>query len=228
MCNLVYGSGYGVCGIWVLINEKGQVLYFGLSYVDYDIDVDILCVCVCLNVDLVIVCLVDSGNLVDIDCVSMLGVEVMYIGGLFKVQVEYYISKVKCYSYDNYSSDGFYVSGLWNIIGESWGYKGGILIIGLLDELGCGMWQLGVCYDQMDFNDGNFIVNLVVGCLLIVDGVFGGKMNIWIVGVNYYWCFNIKFVLNYVMVDSKKYSLLVCGFVNDDLNIFEVCLQFFW
>lgn len=76
----------------------------------------------------------------------------------------------------------------------------------------------------MDFNDGNFIVNLVVGCLLIVDGVFGGKMNIWIVGVNYYWCFNIKFVLNYVMVDSKKYSLLVCGFVNDDLNIFEVCL----
>lgn len=23
MCNLVYGSGYGVCGIWVLINEKG-------------------------------------------------------------------------------------------------------------------------------------------------------------------------------------------------------------
>lgn len=61
------------------------MLYFGLSYVDYDIDVDILCVCVCLNVDLVIVCLVDSGNLVDIDCVSMLGVEVMYIGGLFKV-----------------------------------------------------------------------------------------------------------------------------------------------
>ena len=27
---------------------------------------------------------------------------------------------------DNYTSDGFYVSGLWNITGETWGYKGGV------------------------------------------------------------------------------------------------------
>ena len=40
--NLAHGSGYGARGTWAPINDKGQVLHFGLSYVDYDTDADTL------------------------------------------------------------------------------------------------------------------------------------------------------------------------------------------
>ena len=226
--NLAHGSGYGARGTWAPINEKGQVLHFGLSYVDYDTDADTLRVRARPNADLATARLVDSGNLVDTDRVSTIGAEAMYIGGPFKAQAEYYTSKAKRYSHDNYSSDGYYVSGLWNISGETWGYKGGTPTTGLPDEPGRGMWQLGARYDHMDLNDGNLLANPVAGRPPIVDGVLGGKMDIWTVGVNYYWRSNTKFALNYVMVDSKKYSSTARTFVNDDPNILEARLQFFW
>jgi phosphate-selective porin OprO/OprP len=68
----------------------------------------------------------------------------------------------------------------------------------------------------------------VAGRPPIVDGVLGGKMDIWTVGANWYWRSNFKLMLNYVMVDSKKYSSSARGFVNDDPNILEARAQFFW
>lgn len=226
--NLAHGSGYGARGTFAPINEKGQVLHFGLSYVAYDTDADTLRVRARPNADLATVRLIDSGNMVDTDNVTTLGVEAMYIGGPFKAQGEYYSSKAKRMANDNYTSDGFYVSGLWNITGETWGYKGGVPGTGLPDNPASGMWQLGARYDHMDLNDGNLSANPVAGRQPIVDGVLGGKMDIWTVGVNYYWRSNTKFALNYVMVDSQKYSSSVRGFVNDDPNILEARLQFFW
>jgi phosphate-selective porin OprO/OprP len=90
------------------------------------------------------------------------------------------------------------------------------------------MWQLGARYDHMDLNDGNVNANPVAGRPPIVDGVLVGEMDIWTVGVNYYWRSNTKFALNYVMVDSKKYNSTARAFVNDDPNILEARLQFFW
>ena len=71
----------------------------------------------------------------------------------------------------------------------------------------------------MDLNDGNLAANPVAGRPPIVDGVLGGKMDIWTVGANWYLRSNFKLMLNYVMVDSKKYSSTARGFVNDDPNI---------
>ncbi len=53
-------------------------------------------------------------------------------------------------------------------------------------------------------------------------------MDIWTVGANWYLRSNFKLMLNYVMVDSKKYSSTARGFVNDDPNILEARAQFFW
>jgi len=99
---------------------------------------------------------------------------------------------------------------------------------GLPDNPASGQWQLGARYDHMDLNDGNLTPAAVAGGAPIVDGVLGGKMDIWTIGANWYWRSNVKFALNYVMVDSKKYSSSVRGFVNDDPNILEARAQFFW
>ncbi|WP_295519163.1 OprO/OprP family phosphate-selective porin [uncultured Stenotrophomonas sp.] len=226
--NLAHGSGYGARGTFAPINEKGQVLHFGLSYVDYDTDADTLRVRARPNADLATARLVDSGNMVDTDRVSTLGAEAMYFQGPFKAQAEYYSSKAKRYAHDNYKSDGYYVSGVWNVTGETWSYKGGTPGTGLPNNPAGGQWQLGVRYDHMDLNDGNLAANPVAGRPPIVDGVLGGKMDIWTVGANWYWRSNFKFMVNYVMVDSKKYSSTARGFVNDDPNILEARAQFFW
>ena len=179
------------------------------------------------NADLATARLVDSGNLTDTDRVSTIGAEAMYFQGPFKAQAEYYTSKAKRYDHDNYTSDGYYISGVWNVTGETWSYKGGTPGTGLPNNPVGGQWQLGVRYDHMDLNDGNLAANPVAGRPPIVDGVLGGKMDIWTVGANWYLRSNFKLMLNYVMVDSK-YSSTARGFVNDDPNILEARAQFFW
>ncbi|WP_305806659.1 OprO/OprP family phosphate-selective porin [Stenotrophomonas sp. YIM B06876] len=226
--NLAHGSGYGLRGTFAPINDKGNVLHFGLSYVDYDTDADTLRLRARPNADLATVRLVDSGNLTDTDRVSTLGAEAMYVGGPFKAQGEYYSSKVKRYDHDNYSASGYYLSGMWNVTGETWGYKGGVPSTGLPSEPGRGMWQLGARFDHIDLDDGRLRAPAVVGGAPIVDGVLGGKMDVWTVGANWYWRSNFKFALNYVMVDSKKYSTSARSFVSDKPNILEARLQFFW
>ncbi|MGV8959454.1 MAG: OprO/OprP family phosphate-selective porin [Stenotrophomonas sp.] len=226
--NLAHGSGYGVRGTFAPINDKGNVLHFGLSYVDYDTDADTLRLRARPNADLATVRLVDSGNLTDTDRISTLGAEAMYVTGPFKVQGEYFSSKVKRYAHDNYSGSGYYLSGVWNVTGETWGYKGGVPSTGLPSEPGRGMWQLGARFDHIDLDDGGLRAPAVVGGAPIVDGVLGGKMDTWTVGANWYWRSNFKFAMNYVMVDSKKYSSSARSFLSDKPNILEARMQFFW
>ena len=77
--------------------------------------------------------------------------------------------------FDDFSGDGFYVSGLWNITGETWGYKAGVPITPLPDEPGKGMWQLGLRYDTIDLNDGTVPAHR--RRTSDVDGVLGGEMD---------------------------------------------------
>lgn len=226
--DLAHGSGYGLRGTFAPINEKGNILHLGLSYADYDTDADTLRLRARPNADLATVRLVDSSDLKDSDRISTIGAEAMYVQGPFKAQAEYFNAKVKRYDHDNYTSDGFYVSGVWNVTGETWSYKGGTPGLGLPSEPGRGMWQLGARFDHIDLNDGGLRAPAVVGGAPLVDGVLGGKMDIWTVGANWYWRSNFKASMNYVMVDSKKYSSSARGFVSDKPNILEARLQFFW
>src|SRR3546814_7287808 len=38
--NLAHGSGYGLRGTWAPINDKGNILHFGLAYANSDTDAD--------------------------------------------------------------------------------------------------------------------------------------------------------------------------------------------
>ncbi len=226
--DLAHGSGYGLRGTFAPINQSGQVLHLGLSYADYDTDADTLRLRARPNADLATVRLVDSGELRDSDRIATLGAEGMYITGPLKFQGEYFNAKVKRYDHDNYRSDGFYLSGVWNVTGETWGYKGGVPTTGLPDAPASGMWQLGARFDRIDLDDGALRAPVVAGGAPRVDGVLGGRMDIWTIGANWYWRSNAKVALNYVMVDSRKYSSAARSYVTDKPDILEARLQFFW
>lgn len=207
--NLAHGPGYGLRGTWAPINESGNLLHLGVAYVNYDTPADTFRLRARPNADLATVRLVDGGNMTDTDRIATTSIEGAWVHGPFKLQGEYYTSDVQRYraGSSDYTSTGAYVSGLWNITGETWGYKGGVITTPGPNEPASGMWQLGLRYDTIDLNDGN---------------VQGGDMDIVTAGVNWYWRSNFKFMVNYVKVTSERNGL------SDDPNILEARAQFFW
>ena len=208
--NREHGSGYGVRGYFAPINEQGNVLHLGVSYTDKDTDGDVIRLRARPMADMVPTRFVDTGSsgLRASDRNSVIGVEGLWVAGPVKVQAEYMSTDVKRYgSFDDFTGDGYYISGLWNVTGETWGYKSGVPTTGLPDNPSVGLWQLGLRYDTIDLTDG---------------AVVGGEMDSWTAGVNWYWRSNFKFMLNYVAVKQEK------GVLNDDPNILEARMQFFW
>lgn len=244
--NLAHGSGYGLRGTWAPINETGSILHLGLSYVNYDTDADTLRLRARPDADLALLRLVDTGNLTDTDRVATTGIESFWVKGPFKLQGEYMKTGVDRYraGSSDFSGTSGYISGVWNITGETWGYKGGTPTTGLPSEPGKGMWQLGLRYDTIDLNDGSVIpATTPTGSSRIVD-VLGGEMDTLTLGINWYWRSNFKFMLNYVKVDSSRYFVrtpsapyavdparngqLVNREVSDNPNILEARMQFYW
>lgn len=214
--NREHGSGYALRGYWAPINEAGNVFHIGASYLDKDTDADGIRLRARPMADMVPTRFVDTGSSATnpaslnnrTDRASVVGVEGLWVHGPFKLQGEYMKVDVKRYGGpDDFSGDGFYVSGLWNITGETWGYKGGTPVTNLPDNPDKGLWQVGLRYDTIDLTDG---------------AVVGGDMKSWTAGVNWYWRSNFKFMLNYVAVKQEK------GALKDDPNVTEVRAQFYW
>jgi len=248
--NLAHGQGFGVRGNWAPINEAGKILHFGLSYVDFDTDMDTLRLRARPNADLSVVRLVDTSNLTNTDRQSTLGGEAMWITGPFKFQAEYMRSEVDRYDNGNprqskdFTGSSGYVSALWNVTGETWTYKDGVHVTPLPNEPASGMWQLGLRYDTIDLDDGTAIPGSSPSSAFVVDGVLGGQMDTFTVGVNWYWRSNFKFMANYVKVDSSRFfgrtpafpyadnpadnNVLVNREIDDSPSIFELRMQFYF
>ena len=152
--------------------------------------------------------LIDTGNMLDTDRQSTIGLESFWINGPFKLQGEYMKTTVDRYaSADDFSGTGGYVSGVWNVTGEHFSNKAGIPGTPGATNPASGMWQVGLRYDTMDLDDGV---------------VLGGRMDTITAGVNWYWRSNFKVGLNYVKVDSERRG------VEDNPNALEARLQFYW
>ncbi|MGO1071542.1 OprO/OprP family phosphate-selective porin [Lysobacter sp. CA199] len=230
--NREHGAGYGLRGYFAPINEAGNILHFGASYSNKDTDADGIRLRARPMADMVATRFIDTGSSLTSpnslnnrsDRVSVIGAEGLWVKGPVKVQAEYMTIDVKRLNgLSDFSGDGFYVSGLWNLSGETWGYKAGTPTTGLPDDPSKGLWQLGLRYDTIDLNDGSPIAGTNR-----VNGVLGGKADSWTVGVNWYWRSNFKFMLNYVMVDQEKYSTAVRTKTEDNPNVLEARLQFYW
>jgi phosphate-selective porin OprO/OprP len=210
---LANGPGFGVRGTFAPVNANGNLLHLGLSYVDYKAEDNLgegrARFRVRPDADLSAVRLVDSGQFTDADRIATVGAEAAWIHGPFKLQGEMMRSSVGRDSHPDYGFDSWYVTGVWNVKGETWGYKNGVITTSLPEDPAAGMWQLGARYDHVDLDD---------------DGVYGGKESNWTLGVNYYWRSNFKFMLNYVLVDAERGLVPV----ENDPSIVEFRAQFYW
>ena len=88
-----------------------------------------------------------------------------------------------------------------------------------------GMLQLGLRYDTLDLDDGTLTTS---GATPVVTGVLGGEMDAWTVGANWYLRSNFKLALNYVKVQTSKYSSTAKAILDDDPSIVEFRAQFSW
>jgi phosphate-selective porin OprO/OprP len=253
--NLGEGNGYGGRFTFAPINEAGNILHFGLSGVSFAArdpggslsgvigsNGDHLArLRVRPDADLTNTRLVDSGQIADGDRVAIVGVEGAWVHGPIKIQSEYMTANISRNTHADFKSNSWYVYGVWNLTGETWGYKNGVITTGLPDAPASGMWQVGVRYDKADLNDGS--VNFANPASPVVTGVMGGKESNWTVGVNWYWRSNFKFALNYVKVSSEKYiaktgpaysadpawnNRVVNNFLKDDPSIIELRAQIYW
>lgn len=218
--NLAHGAGYGARAYWAPFNETGHFLHLGLSAVDYDTDIDTLRLRVRPDADLATARLIDTGNLVNTDRQTTFGLESAWVTGPFKLQGEYLHSTIDRYDTPrasqpgkDFKGDSWYVSGVWNITGETWGYKSGTPTTPYPSGPASGMWQVGLRYDATDLND---------------NVVLGGEEKNWTAGVNWYWRSNFKFMFNYVKVSSSRFSTGPNQTVDDDPSILEARAQFYW
>jgi phosphate-selective porin OprO/OprP len=216
--NLAQGAGFGGRVYWAPVMSQGSVFHLGLSAVDFDAAQVGLPDSVRLRVrpdaDLATGRLVDTGNINNADRQRTFGVEAAWIGGPFKVQSEYMRARVnRTTSAPDFTGDSWYLYGVWNLTGETWGYKAGLPTTSLPEDPAAGMWQLGLRYDATDLNDG---------------AIKGGEEKNLTVGVNWYWRSNFKFMVNYVKVSSDKYSSSAGRELSDDPSILEARAQFYW
>jgi phosphate-selective porin OprO/OprP len=209
--NLAQGQGYGLRGYFAPINETNNFLHLGLSYVDFDAEDANRFTNARLRVrpdaDLAFARLVDTGNFADAEKISTTGVEAAYVNGPIKVQAEWMGTDVSRSLNPDFSGDSWYVYGVYNITGESWGYRTGLVTTPLPENPSGGMWQVGLRYDTVDLDDGL---------------VLGGEQSNWTLGVNWYWRSNYKLTANYVWVDVEKAG------VSQSPGIFQLRAQFYW
>jgi phosphate-selective porin OprO and OprP len=199
------------------MHDNGNIFHLGLSGISYDAK-DLTAdgrarFRVRPDADLTATRLVDSGQFTDADKITTYGGEAAWVHGPVKLQAEAMTTNVSRKLNADYGFESYYVSGLWNLTGETWSYKAGNLVTTLPEDPSAGMWQLGLRYDHADLNDGL---------------VTGGKESNWTIGANYYWRSNFKFALNYVMVDSEKRASTVAPLIQDNPNIIEFRAQVYW
>ena len=218
--NLAQGQGFGARGTWAPMHDNGNIFHLGLSAVSFDARDNATVNAdgrarfrVRPDADLAGLRLIDSGQFTDGDKITTWGGEVAWVNGPIKLQSEVMTTNLTRKFNPDYGFNSWYVSGVWNVSGETWGYKGGNITTGLPEDTSKGMWQVGLRYDHADLNDGF---------------VTGGKESNWTAGVNYYWRSNFKFAVNYVLVNSEKRANILAPLIQDDPNILEFRAQIYW
>jgi phosphate-selective porin OprO/OprP len=238
-----HGPGWGLRGYWAPINEAGNIFHMGLSYNDYDTFMDTQQWRARPDADLSNR-IVDTGAMRNTDRIETIGFESFWVHGPFKLQGEYMDSDTSRYgASSNFSGSAGYLSALWNITGETWGYKNGTPTTPLPNEPASGMWQLGLRYDTINLNDGQLFPGATPTSAPIVAGVLGGEMDTYTLGVNWYWRSNFKFMMNYVIANSSRYigrtsatyaanpannNRTFNAVIDDNPNILEARFQFYW
>lgn len=154
---------------------------------------------------------VNTDKIEDIDATLGYGFEAAGVYGPLSLQGEYIrVNLDRDADTPDLDFDGYYVYGSWLITGESRSYRdkigefGRIKPRGIVGQGGIGAWELALRYSNLDLTDGDFD---------------GGKENNITVGLNWYATPNIRFMANYIHVESEKEG------VEDNPDIYQMRAQ---
>jgi len=157
---------------------------------------------------------IDSGVIVDIDDVKMLGLEASGVYGPFSAGGEYTHSWIgRKNGVGSLNFHGWYGEAAWTLTGESRKYKEGKFSRVeptrnfSLSNGGWGAWELAARIGGVDMNDGVFRA---------------GEMKNFTAALNWYVNHNVRFMFNYDRILDIKNSPLVTahGGKPDGLNTF--------
>jgi len=120
--------------------------------------------------------------------------EAAVVVGPFSAQTEFKTSMVKSELYEDPRMSGYYVQASWFLTGESRPYKQSA---GCFDRVrpkkplgeGAGAFELAARYSFIDLTEGN-----------------GGKMNDYVLGLNWYANNNARVMVNFVYADAEERS----------------------
>lgn len=206
-------AGYGLRATYAPImnmsdtvsGQADQVLHLGISAIGYNPSKNTVRVNVRPEADLANIRLIDTTNLTDAEGARQLGLEAAYFQGPLKINAEYVDASYSRKTHGDYSPNSWYVSGVYNLTGEKFGYAAGIYTVPVADTE-AGIWQLTARYSKLNANDG---------------AVLGGEQNNLTVGVNWYWRLNFKFMANY---NVTRNTSIRTG-IDNDPNILELRAQ---
>ncbi|MBS7458933.1 OprO/OprP family phosphate-selective porin [Coralloluteibacterium stylophorae] len=200
------GNGGSLRVTWAPLQTEGHLLHVGASLLQFNADGDSIRVRARPQADLAAARLVDTGELVAADYQRVFGLEAMYVRGALKLQSELMLAEVARDGLPDFRSSSGYLSALWTLTGQSWGYRGAVPRTPR-PEAWDAMWQLGLRYDAIDLDDG---------------AVDGGEMDTVTAGVNCYLSEHLKLAVNYVDVHSRRAG------IDDDPDVVEARLQLHW
>lgn len=157
----------------------------------------------------------DTGNIEDVEDVTVNGLEVLYLYNKWFIQSEYMDSTISFNNGDpDYNAEGYYVQGSYFLTGSgrSYGFHDGELGA-VKPAKGSSNLEVAIRYSSSDLDD--FDAN-----------IFGGEADIITLGLNWYANTNILFRLNYSMADLNENADGDGDFEgNDDVKILAGRIQ---
>jgi phosphate-selective porin OprO/OprP len=141
------------------------------------------------------------------------GFEAAGLYGPFSIQGEYItVDAGRESGLSDVGFDGWYLYGSWIVTGEPRSYSVKKGVFGKIEPKrnfslkngGTGALELALRYSTIDLNDAT---------------IYGGDMDNWTMGVNWYTNPNVRFCFNYITVDSDTAG------VNDNADVFQVRAQ---
>ncbi len=150
--------------------------------------------------------LVNTGKIDQVAHTRTFGLEAALVQGPFSLQGEYIQAHVaRDGGNGGLDFGGWYLYGSWVLTGDSRPYNASEGAFDRLIPRGeWGAWELALRYSSLDLNDGD---------------VMGGEMQGITLGLNWYLNPRIRFMANYIRVDSERDG------VSDDPDIFQLRSQ---
>lgn len=140
--------------------------------------------------------LIDTGNITAVDSTLKYGLELAYQTGPFSIEGEYLTVDVSRDAGAEPTFSHYHVQASYVLTGEQRGYRGGVFRGITPGEKGRGAWEIAARFSSADLIDAGFQ---------------GGKQDNFTLGLNYYASANVRFMLNYIMVDVSDSNASVGG-----------------